>query len=462
MTEDTHQADTVLPIVEETLSIGKRVVPTGRVRVSTVTEKIDAVLDAVLATSEVEVTRVPVGREIDTVPEVRTEGDVTIVPVVEEVPVVTTRLVLREEIHIKRVRGEKTLQIPVELLKQRASITREGLPTEKRTATMADNTYATEGYGRTVTAFFDTRPDAEEAVARLRALGLSEGNIRLTGGDDYEGRNYSDNDKGFWDSIADFFFPAEDQATYAEGLRRGGYLVTVSSIPDGQYDQVLDILDDEGSVDIDERAESWRAEGWSGTTSGAVGGAAYAAGSEGDLADVAATTGTTGTADTYRTATDLAAGTGTAATGRTAEMGDEEAIPVVRETLRVGKREVNAGRVRVRSYVVEEPVREDVTLREERVEIERRPVDRALGAGDAAFVDRTIEAEEHSEEAVVSKDARVVEEIALRKRADERTETISDTVRHTEVEVEDERTGVGAGKTDATTDADLTDPLTRR
>lgn len=461
MTENTGQPETTLPILEETLVVGRRVVPTGRVRISTVTEKVDAVLDTVVATSDIEVTRVPVDREIDVMPDVRIEGDVTIVPVVEEVPVITTRLVLREEIHLKRVRGEKTLQIPVELLKQRASITREGRPTEKRTETMADTTYATEGYGRTLTAFFDSQTDAEEAVSRLRAIGLSDSNIRLTGGGDYQGRAYSDADKGFWDSISDFFFPPEDQATYAEGLRRGGYLVSVSGIPDGQYDKVLDILDDEGSVDIDERAETWRSEGWSGTTA-ATGGAAYAAGSEGGMLDDSLTgTLTENTREAYATDTtrDVAATTGTGSVGidRTAELGDEEAIPVVRESLRVGKRDVNVGRVRVRSYVVEEPVREDVTLREERVEIERRPVDRALGASDAAFVDRTIEAEEHAEEAVVSKDARVVEEIALRKTAEERTETVSDTVRHTEVEVEDERTGL--------TDIDkerLTDTTTRR
>ena len=73
------------------------------------------------------------------------------------------------------------------------------------------------------------------------------------------------------------------------------------------------------------------------------------------------------------------------------------------------------------------------------MEIERRPVDRALGAGKSAFEDRTIEAEEHAEEAIVSKEARVTEEIGLRREGQERTETVSDSVRRTEVEVEDER-----------------------
>jgi stress response protein YsnF len=96
--------------------------------------------------------------------------------------------------------------------------------------------------------------------------------------------------------------------------------------------------------------------------------------------------------------------------------------------------------------VTETPVRENISLRDENVEVTRRPVDRAVTGAENAFVDRTIEAEEHREEAVVSKDARVVEEISLRKIAQQREETISDSVRKTEVEVEDERS-VGLGNT---------------
>jgi uncharacterized protein (TIGR02271 family) len=119
--------------------------------------------------------------------------------------------------------------------------------------------------------------------------------------------------------------------------------------------------------------------------------------------------------------------------------GGEERIPVVEERLSVGKRQAGQGRVRVRSYVVETPVQEQVMLRKEDVQVERRPVDRPMAAGDDAFRERTIEATETSEEAVVSKEARVTEEVVVRKTAEERTETVRDTVRRTEVEVEDER-----------------------
>ena len=99
-----------------------------------------------------------------------------------------------------------------------------------------------------------------------------------------------------------------------------------------------------------------------------------------------------------------------------------------------------------------EPVTETVRLEEERVEVDRRPVDRP--AGEDVFRDRTIEAEEFREEAVVQKEARVVEEVGLRRSHDSHEETISDTVRRTEVEVEDDRTGLGSlrGRDDRVTE----------
>ena len=96
--------------------------------------------------------------------------------------------------------------------------------------------------------------------------------------------------------------------------------------------------------------------------------------------------------------------------------------------------------MRVRVYTVEHPVQEGVNLREERVAVERRPVDRpASGMPGEAFQDRTIDVTTHREEPVIAKEARVKEEVVVRNEADQRTETVRDTVRHTEVEVEDDR-----------------------
>ncbi|MBA3326049.1 MAG: YsnF/AvaK domain-containing protein [Rhodobacteraceae bacterium] len=270
------------------------------------------------------------------------------------------------------------------------------------------------GSASTLTAFFDSRGEADRAVQRLRDNGVSDANIRLTeGSEDGGGAAAAPRDKGFFEALGDMFFPDEDRAAYAEGLSRGGYLVTVSGLSADQYDVALDILDDEGAVDLDEREASWRSEGWSGATGRESGGLGQ---------------GATGFAE---------GATGFAERDQTLSEG--ETVPVVEEHVRVGKRDTSHGRVRVRTYVREEPVSEDVELRSERVEIERRPVDRPVASGDDAFRERSIEAEEFAEEAVVSKEARVVEEVGLRREADTRRETISDTERRTEVEIEDDR-----------------------
>lgn len=266
---------------------------------------------------------------------------------------------------------------------------------------------ANERHGATLTALFDTRAAADAAADRLRAVGVEDASIRVTEGASADTRSDAATDaqageKGFFEALGDFFFPDDDRYTYAEGLSRGGFLLTVSGLSAELHERAVEILDDAEAVDLDERETEWRAAGWSGYQTGASAPAV--------VPDV-----------------------GARATGT------DETVQVVEEQLKVGRRDVNLGRVRVRSYVREEPVSEAVELTEERVTIERRPVDRPVSATDDAFRDRTIELEEHAEEAVVSKEARVVEEINLRKDAETHIETVSDTVRKTEVEIEDER-----------------------
>lgn len=119
------EPDKKLPLIEEQLVIDKRAVRDGSVRVSTKTEFVTEAAEARLDSENVEVTRVAIGREVSEAPAVRTDGDVTIVPVMEEVLVVEKRLMLVEEIHIRRVATTEDVSIPVELRKQRASIERD-------------------------------------------------------------------------------------------------------------------------------------------------------------------------------------------------------------------------------------------------------------------------------------------------------------------------------------------------
>jgi uncharacterized protein (TIGR02271 family) len=121
------------------------------------------------------------------------------------------------------------------------------------------------------------------------------------------------------------------------------------------------------------------------------------------------------------------------------ELEEEESVAEVEEKLSIGKSKVVNGGARVTTRVSEQPVEKTVTLREEQVEVERRPADRELKPeeAEAAFAEKTIEMLGTSEEAEVRKEAYVTGEVSLGKRVEEREEKVRDTVRRSEVEVEE-------------------------
>jgi uncharacterized protein (TIGR02271 family) len=357
---------------------------------------------------------------------------------------------------------------------------------------------------RTITGLFDDRAEAEAVASHLRSHdGIDPARITIHG-QSATGTGGDTGDRGFWASLRDLFIADEDRQAYAEGIRRGGFVVS-AQVEDAMVDHAMDVFEQHGAVDLDSREAEWRSAGWSGyqpdtmgmsgtagmagtagiagtaamgtttdgatmgtddaegtgrpmndsaalgaasmggTTTPAVGGATPMAGAGmGTTSDAGMasgrTQGTTGGMTTPGTMAGTGSDMGMRSTDQLGGMTNEERIPIVEEQLRVGKRETDRGRVRVRSYIVETPVNETVTLREEHVHVERRAVDQPLSAADDAFRERTIEAVEHGEEAVVSKEARVREELVIRKDVEQRDETISDTVRRTEVEVDDGRT----------------------
>ncbi len=271
---------------------------------------------------------------------------------------------------------------------------------------------------RTLTAMFPSKSDAEKAGQMLVSqLNVDRASIQTSPGAGVTDTGYdktrSYEEKGFFGSLKSTSVPDEDRYAYAEGMRRGNVLLT-AQVDEAHVSRAADILEQSGAVNLDEQEATWRKSGWTGYDAAAHG--------------------------TMRSATPAAA-----------VQGGDDTLKVVQERLVVGKRAVEGGRVRVRSYVVETPVEEQVTLHQERVSVERHPVDRAATAADlAAFQERTIEARATSEEAVVSKEARVVEEIGVTKQAADRVETVRDSVRETKVEVEDgtagtTRTGAAGG-----------------
>jgi uncharacterized protein (TIGR02271 family) len=262
---------------------------------------------------------------------------------------------------------------------------------------------------RTVTALYDTPAEAEAARQRLCAA-VDVENVKVI--------DQQSQGSGGAGELSRYPLSNEDRHAYGEGLRRGGALLCAEVDGDEDSNKIVRLLEETSSVDLEERQRGWQQEGWtpySGTSG--IGGSAQ----QGQGAAFALK----GTAETR-------------ASGNTVE---EERIPIVEEELRVGKREVERGGARVRTYVRELPVHEEVTLREEHVQVERRPVEQATGTARTATGDmlqeRTIDMVEKAEEAVVQKVANVREEVVVTKTAEERTEQIEDTVRRTEVDVQE-------------------------
>ncbi len=257
---------------------------------------------------------------------------------------------------------------------------------------------------KTIVGLFDEYREAQRAVVALVENGVAREDIGITsqeyntyeGSDSHRDDSVRD-DEGVGDRIGNFFsrlFGDDDEyaSHYSEAVGRGGTVVTVDCESDEAADRAEAILNRFGG-EVDERGESHRQAAYLGTDNVGT--------NRADLAEGAAS------------------------------------IPVIEEELRVGKREVEGGGVRVRTRVVERPVEEAVRLREERVNVERRPVNRPITEADLnAFREGSFELRERSEEAVVDKTARVVEEVAINKEVGERTETVRETVRSTDVDVE--------------------------
>ena len=314
--------------------------------------------------------------------------------------------------------------------------------------------YNPDTHDNQIVALYDTMADANKARDMLTSAGIDAGSIQVTdkssdtmaGGVDYESGN-----QGMWGAIKSLFIPDDEAHAYNHAIHRGHAMVIVSPARTANREAIIHTLEASNPIDFDAKLEEWRQSGYdySGTSSTSGTQSTTVNRAEGVPANYAVNQTTVtdsipasaGMASTAATMGASAMGSVPASTSKPmdAASGNTDTIKVMEERLRVGKREVAAGAVRVRSYVVERPVEEQVRLHEEHVQIERHPVDRAVTAADTAgaFQERTIEAHATAEEAVVAKDVRVVEEIGIRKEATDRTETVRDTVRKTGVEVED-------------------------
>jgi uncharacterized protein (TIGR02271 family) len=133
----TEPDDIVVPLHEEAISVEKKRTATGRLRISTVTHQRDVPIDEVLTQENIEVERISINKPVDRVPSVREEGDTLIIPVVEENLVVERRLILKEEVRVRRIRTTERHHEHVTVRKQEAVITRIPIGTGKNDGSAA-------------------------------------------------------------------------------------------------------------------------------------------------------------------------------------------------------------------------------------------------------------------------------------------------------------------------------------
>ena len=298
----------------------------------------------------------------------------------------------------------------------------------------------------TVVGVYDSYAQAESAMNELLAAGFSRDDLRINPQGTDTTRTTAAEAKDSGESGIGHFFRSlfgmeehhEQRDVYSEAVRRGSCVLAVDADSDDMRDRATEIMNRHDPIDIDERAGHWRSQGWSGYDESAP------------MLTDAEVERDRNTYAQSRLASQAGTEQAAAPVGRSAGT-EGTRIPVVEEELRVGKREVQRGGVRVYQRVTEKPVQEAVQLREEHVDVQRHAVDQPATEADlAAFKEGQVEVREMAEEPVVSKTARVVEEVVVNKDATQRTEQVNDTVRRTDVEVEQ----LGAGSARRTDYAD--------
>jgi uncharacterized protein (TIGR02271 family) len=245
-----------------------------------------------------------------------------------------------------------------------------------------------------VVAVFDQYTEAQSTVNELLVAGFDQDEVKLNAEETAQVAREKAQPTGVKGFFQDLFGKGKEDddeiRIYDEAVRHGNYVVTAIASTDERSELASEVMSHHHPIDLDEQSDTWMTK------------------------------------------------EGTAKEG--------SSIPVIEEEVKIGKREVAGGGVRVFKNVYEVPVEEDVTLRDERVVVERVPVDKPASDADlSAFKEGTLEFRERTEEPVISKKARVVEEVRVGKEVKERTERIRETAKRTDVQVE--RTGDDAYRT---------------
>ncbi len=244
-----------------------------------------------------------------------------------------------------------------------------------------------------VVAVYDTAAHAESAVNTLKNAGYSANDISIMRNDgDASKTDFTE--PGFWRRLFGRDIELHEAGVYGRSILQGGAIVSVR-VPESEARKVVELLDTHRPVDVLDRART------------------YGLSAEPRVAVPPPTMASAARKDK-----------------------DEEIVRLAEEELTVGKRQVEAGFTRVHRFIVEKPVEATVTLHEEHVEVMRRAITDPNYLKDVDWTEQTIEMRETVEQPVVNKTAHVAEEVIIRRKGSEHVETVRDTVRQQQLEVE--------------------------
>jgi len=381
MTTDAEPKRVVIPVVQETVEFEKHTRPTGVVhvhrRVHEEVENIDEPLESV----EVEVERIPVGRWIDGPIAERQEGDTTIIPVIEEVPVVVMRLRLVEEVRVTRRRVTRRYRDRVNVRRTEVAVEREEAVGSAPTPQPPEHRRPRMTTTMTVIGLYQSPEPARRACQELTEAGCAEDSIEL----------FDRERKDMVRALAALGIDEEDSEAFSGAVAKGAAVIAVEAEED-KAEEIRSVLErnEARAVDIYADEAEERGQGQKGHEQTAKG-----------------------------------------------SRGERKTLPEVEERVSIGKRRVVRG-VRASVHTTERPVEKTLTLEEEKVRVRHREADRELSPEEAekAFEESSIEMTETTEEAEVRKAARLIGEVELSKSTSERRETVRETARKTEVDVE--------------------------
>jgi uncharacterized protein (TIGR02271 family) len=247
-----------------------------------------------------------------------------------------------------------------------------------------------------IVAVYDKSAKGKDAMRALESAGFSPSDMSLLNRDALT--NTDVKDAGLWRRLFGRDIGSNQSLLYSRAIDNGGAVLTLR-LPESDVPRAMKILDVHQPQNVNETAADWDATGT--LTSKAV--------TPPPVAPKVANTITTGR---------------------------EEVLRLAEEHLDVAKRQVETGKARIRRFVIEEPVESQVTLHEEHASLLRRPVTDTKALKDVDWTDKTIEVTETAEQAVISKTARVAEEVVVRREGSDHVETVRDKVRRQQVEID--------------------------